>query len=459
MFLSHESSEKIHKASLAVLQKTGIKIEHELGRKLLLENGAKADEGGRILIPRALVDEALTKAPSTITMYDRTGSPALMLGTGKVYFGSGSDALYNISLETEEAEKSTIADVQRNAHLVDKLDQYDFVMSTGLPCDIDPTLQYATIFAAMVKNTTKPLVVTSTCVEELKRIYEISQLITNGADLPFWLVYVEPISPLKFDDTCVDRLLYCAEKSIPFAFAAGANCAGGAPVTPEGGVVQGCAESLAGLVLATLHSEKVRFVFGANTSSSDMRTGIVCYGAPEWAKTVAMYADLGRFYKLPTWGTAGCTDSRELDAQAGLEAYESILLALQSGVSLAHDVGYQVHGCQYDSRMLLLCNEMIRRAKQLLKPVELTEDTLALEAIDEVSRGEGIYLTHQHTFNHFKKALWLPPKYFFRGNVNDEGPSIAKCLGQAVEKLLQKPHKGLLEQDKSQIIDSLLQRD
>ena len=458
MYLSTDGAHKIHEAALTVLEKSGIKIEHELGRKLLLENGSKEDKDERILIPSSLVEKALTKAPSTLTIYNRNGKPTLELGTDKVHFGSGSDALFNVSLETGQAEKSTLADVERNTQLVDKLDQYDFVMSTGLPCDIDPTLQYATIFAAMVRNTTKPLVVTCTCVEEIKKMYEISQIITNGADLPFWLVYVEPISPLKFDDTCVDRLLYCAEKSIPFAFAAGANCAGGAPVTPEGGVVQGTAESLAGLVLATLHSEKVRFVFGANTSSSDMRTGIVCYGAPEWAKTVAMYADLGRFYKLPTWGTAGCTDAKELDVQAGMEAYESILLALQSGVSLAHDVGYQVHGCQYDCRMLLLCNEMIKRAKQLLRPVELSAENLALDVIDEVSRGGGIYLTHQHTFNHFKDSLWLPPKYIFRGNVNDKGPTIAECLSKAVEKLLKRPHNGQLEPEKSSKIDGLLKQ-
>ena len=51
-----------------------------------------------------------------------------------------------------------------------------------------------------------------------------------------------------------------------------------------------------------------------------MRSTIVSYGDPVWFKTTAMYADLGKFYGLPSWGTAGSSDSFEVDAQAALEA-------------------------------------------------------------------------------------------------------------------------------------------
>ena len=130
------------------------------------------------------------------------------------------------------------------------------------------------------------------------------------------------------DYSGTQRLLYCAENEIPFMYAAGANCGTGAPITPEGGVVQGTAESLAGLILAMLKNEAARFVYGANTSSVDMKSMLVCYGAPEWYKTVAMYADMGKYYKLPSWGTAGCSDAFFVDAQAAMEAYEGIVFDL-----------------------------------------------------------------------------------------------------------------------------------
>jgi len=149
----------------------------------------------------------------------------------------------------------------------------------------------------MVKNTNKPMVATLTNLEDAKRIYNIAAIAAGGEEQlkekPFFVAYLEPISPLKMDRSSTERLLYCAAMGIPILFAAGANCGSGAPITPDGGVVHGGAESLAGLVLALLKNENARFVFGANTSSLDMRSMIVCYGAPEWFKTVAMHSRYG----------------------------------------------------------------------------------------------------------------------------------------------------------------------
>ena len=150
----------------------------------------------------------------------------------------------------------------------------------------------------MIKNTDKPIVFTSTSVTEIEAIRELARITSPEVDVkPFYIAYLEPISPLRFDPTVTSRLLFCASHGIPVTFAAGANCGGGAPITPEGAVVQGNAESLAGLVISTLKNENMKFIYGANTSAMDMNTLIVCYGAPEWFKTVAMYAEMGRFYK------------------------------------------------------------------------------------------------------------------------------------------------------------------
>lgn len=146
---------------------------------------------------------------------------------------------------------------------------------------------------------------------------------------------------------------------------------------------------------------------------------IVCYGAPEWYKTVAMYADMGKYYNLPSWGTAGSSDSFFVDAQAAMEAHEGILLAIQSGTTLAHDVGYLAHGELYDARMLVLTDVMINRAKYLLQPADISKESLAADVIDEVARGDELYLSHIHTADHFKDALWIPPKYIERRKIEN----------------------------------------
>ena len=153
----------------------------------------------------------------------------------------------------------------------------------------------------MVGNTARPIVTTAVSCADVAHIRAIASLVAGGADAlearPFVLAYLEPMSPLRFDRDCVDKLLYCCDHAIPFSFAAGANLGTGAPITPEGGVVQGSAESLAGLVLALLRNPDAKAVYGSNTSCADMRSALVCYGPSEWARTVAMYADLGKYYE------------------------------------------------------------------------------------------------------------------------------------------------------------------
>ena len=152
----------------------------------------------------------------------------------------------------------------------------------------------------------------------------------------------------------------------------------------------------------------------------DMTTMIVRYGAPEWFRTVAMYAEMGRFYGLPSWGTAGCSDARVINAQAGMEAYEGILMALLSGSTLVHDVGFLGHGEVYHPGMLVLTKAMIDRARFLLKEPDMSADALALEVIDQVARQPGsLFLAEPHSAENFRTALWLAPRYFEKGLMED----------------------------------------
>lgn len=421
MFLPKAKAAKIDEASLNILEKTGLRLDHPEAEQLLLDAGAEKDSDGRILIPRKLVWDALYKVNHRVQLYSRDGKKAILLRTGRTYFGPGSDALYNIDRQSGQLRFSTLDDVRENVRIADSLAGYDFIMSMGLPNEIESHRLYATVFAEMVRNTTKPIVATATTLDDVKQIHHIASVVAGGEDelrrKPFFIAYLEPNSPLFADRSSTERLLYCAEQQIPFLYAAGANIGVTAPVTLAGAVAQGNAESLFGLVLATLKNENVRFVLGSNSSSADMRYGKVLYGAPEWFKTVAMYADMGRFYGLPTWGTGGCSDAHCIDAQAGFEAYEGILLSCQSGPTMVHDVGYLSYGFLYDVRMVVLANEIIRRARHLTSVIDVDEETESTQAIDEVARGRwgyGSFLDHPHTAAHFRKNLWLPPRFIQR---------------------------------------------
>ncbi len=438
MYLDRQQAEAVHEATLSVLERTGIALDHPEAEELLLAGGASKEGDGRVLIPRAMVQAALEQTPRSFSLHDRHGAAALELEAGATWFGTGSDALYQRDLETGQARDSQLSDVRDNVRLADALG-FDFVMSMALPRELPAARLYPAVFAEMACNTARPLVVTAVTVEDIRQIHVLGSLLAGGVERlrrrPFFLTYLEPLSPLIFDRNAVDKLLYCAEQGIPFVFAAGANCGTGAPIRPEGAVVQGGAESLAGLVVAQLKAPGARFVYGSNSTSADMRSALVCYGASEWTRTVAMYADMGRFYDLPCWGTAGSTDARQVDAQAAWEAYRGILMALQCGSTLVHDMGYMAFGELYDQRMLVLTMEMVKEARHLMTPADLSEEALSGGVIDDICRGAALYLGHQDTARSFRKALFIST-LINREKVGRPQEEMGQRLAKRVEKLL-----------------------
>jgi trimethylamine--corrinoid protein Co-methyltransferase len=112
-------------------------------------------------------------------------------------------------------------------------------------------------------------------------------------------------------------------------------------------------------------------------------------------------------FGLPSWGLAGSTDAKVLDAQAGSESAFSILAQGLGGLNLIHDVGYMDNGMVCSTAQLVLGDENIGMAKRFISGIEVNEETLARELIKDVGPG-GHFLDQNHTYNHFKKELWMP---------------------------------------------------
>ncbi|NOZ73371.1 MAG: hypothetical protein GXP38_15960 [Chloroflexi bacterium] len=459
--LSAKQAAQLHAASLAVLSRTGVKVDHPEVKDLLLSAGAHEDDEGRILIPAHLVHEALEKVRRTsahIQLFSREGEPSILLEAGRTYFGPGSDALEIRDIHTGEIRPAVLDDVATNVTVADAVG-FDFMMTMALPRDEHV---YPLVYAQLIQNTSRPAVVTAAGFDDMRQTYRIAEIVAGGEEelraRPTLVAYVEPISPLHFDEEGMAKLLFMAENEYPTLFAAGANCGATAPVTITGAVTQANAEFLGGLVVATLKNERARLVSGANTSSMDMRTAAICYGGPEWGRTVSIFAGLGEFYGLPSWGYAGGSDAEEPNVQAGMEAYESILLALQTRSTLAHDMGYLKRGYLYDPRMLVLTRLMVERGRKLLAPLDFSPQALAADVIDDVARvhaGVDNFPSHEHTFEHFREALWMPPAYWERGQGLDA--SLPDLLTEAVKDILDTHKPTPLAADKVAAINAYLE--
>jgi trimethylamine--corrinoid protein Co-methyltransferase len=245
----------------------------------------------------------------------------------------------------------------------------------------------------------------------MEDIYKIACAVAGSEqalrEKPFMMLYAESISPLLYNDESVDKLLFCAEKGLPVTYPPSPNTGGGGPITVAGALALGNAECLAGLVLTQLVRPGTPFLYGMNIAAMDMKSAIVSYGAPEWATAMPAWTDLGRHYGLPVWGAAGATDSKVVDAQAATEATVTIMMAFMSRCNLVHDVGYIEYGSTSSMEMLVIADEIIRDVRSVMGGVEVSERTLAREAIHRAKPGGG-FLADEHTLENWRWAQWRP---------------------------------------------------
>jgi len=107
------------------------------------------------------------------------------------------------------------------------------------------------------------------------------------------------------------------------------------------------------------------------------------------------------------FSTAGCTDAVAFDQQAAAESALSCLMAALSGANLVHDVGYIEYGSTSSMEMLVIADEIIRDVRCVMGGVEVSERSLAREAIHRARPGGG-FLADDHTLDNWKWAQWRP---------------------------------------------------
>jgi trimethylamine--corrinoid protein Co-methyltransferase len=414
--LSEDQAWAIHHAALEILETTGFTMEHPQVQRMLLDAGCRLDGDGRTLMPAHLVEEALKSAPKRFTLYDQQGQRCMPLVNGNFFFGTGSDTIFTHDLDTGQRRRTVLQDTGNFAKLVDGLENMDFSMSMGNPADVPIDDIYVHVFSEMVKSSNKPICFIADSGDDIARIHEIASLVAGGEDelahRPFLLNYSEAISPLRYPQNVMEKLVFCARKRIPICLPSGCNAGGGGPVTLAGAMALGIAENLVGLTIHQLTNTGAPFLFAPNVSVLDMRHTVVSYGCTEWSLTQAALADMRDIiYELPIWAFAGATDAKTVDAQAGAEGMLSIITAMLSRCNFIHDVGYIESGHTSSLEMLTLADELVGMSRYFVEGLSIDDDTLALDAIDRVARGcrnGAIFISDTHTFDHFKQSLFHP---------------------------------------------------
>ena len=202
-------------------------------------------------------------------------------------------------------------------------------------------------------------------------------------------------------------MIFCAEKGVPGAYLPSPNTGGGGPITLAGAIALGNVECLVGLIISQLINPGTPYLYGMNTAAMDMKSTIVSYGSPEWSLGMTAWTALSRSYDLPVWGYAGASDSKVVDAQAGIESTFSILSALLARCTIVHDVGYVEYGSTSSAELLVIADEIISMARFFVEGVRVDDTSLALDAVARVKPGGG-FLADDHTLDNWRWAQWAP---------------------------------------------------
>jgi trimethylamine--corrinoid protein Co-methyltransferase len=434
--LGSDQCDAIHYATLEILRRTGVRVFHHQALELLRQSDALVTDQNLVRFPCYLVEWALKQAPSRVGLCQRGSDQVVVPLEGRqVSFGTGSDCPNILDPRTGDRRSFTGPDLADVVRLVDALPEMSFCMSMGIPSGVATEEVFRHQFAAMIRNTDKPIVFVCGDRADCDAITAMAAACAGGTETlrvnPSILLYSEPSTPLKHSQPATDKLLFMAEHGLPVVHSPAPMMGATAPVTLAGGLALGNAEVLSSLVMHQLKRPGAPFVYGSGLHHLDMKTMISVYGAPEFQLARTAVAEMGRYYGLPTWGYAGHTDSCVVDEQAAADAAFSVLVALLSGANLVHDVGYVEAGLTTSPEMIVLTAELIGMMRKYDDGIKIDGESLALEVIHQVGPG-GDYLSSNHTLKHFRE--YWSPQLFSRQRYEKWAATGARHLGSRLRE-------------------------
>lgn len=408
--LADEQIRQIHEAALQVLSKTGLRCTYEPARSIFEGAGADVDSD-RIRIPEAVVEKALDTCPSELVLCGRDPEHDLRIGGTRVHMGTGGAALDVVDPHNGTVRRGQLDDVANLALLVDNLEHIEFYLRPTEPQDIPDEITDVNKYYAALTNTTKHVMAGINTADGLEDVFELASMIAGGPEAlrerPFVsIIACWMVSPLKIDPHTTELLLRTVELGLPAVVCSAPMAGATSPMTLAGTLVQINAELLSGIVLTQAAKPGAPVLYGAVPSTSNMRNGAYIGGSPEFGMMNAAAAQLAHFYEVPIYNSAGLTDSKCSDIQAGYEKGFSVLQAALAGSNFIHHAAGLLEAMSTIAyEQFVIDNEILGMARRCIEGIDLSDLDAAVEAIDRSAPG-GNYLMDELTLEKMRTELY-----------------------------------------------------
>jgi trimethylamine--corrinoid protein Co-methyltransferase len=264
-----------------------------------------------------------------------------------------------------------------------------------------------------------------------------------------------PIAPLSFEKRAIESQVEFARAGVPIVGLAMPSGGLSAPITVSGMMLTANAENLASLVITQAAAPGAPHIFRAESSPMNLVDGSFNYDAPEFGLILCGMGQMTRRYSLPSFngdfaGFEVAGDRREtmfgrFIMYCGCSAEADIVAGL-GGIDNANGVCF---------KQLLVDAYTWECCREYLKPVDITEEKLGLDALRDIGP-RGNFLTHRHTRKYLRNELIQVDGDKCEFLAMEKGEQTEKA-GELVKKILKEHQVTLLDESIARRGDDIIE--
>jgi len=409
--LDPEGVDRIHEASIKVLEELGIELWSEEARSLFAAAGAIVD-GEVVRVGREIIEAALATAPASFTLTSRNADKTIELGGNKIAFGlvAGPPAVHD---EIRGRRPSNMQDYENFIRLAHYFNAIHIIGNqVAAPLELPANNRHLDTYLANL--TLSDLSFHCTAIGRGRardgiEMMAISRGITveQMVESPGVITVINVNSPRRFDEEMANGLMEMSATGQAVSLTPFTLMGAMTPVTLAAALTQQNAEALFGIALTQLVRPGAPVLYGSFTSNVDMRSGAPAFGTPEQTKANIASGQLARRYGLP-YRSSNSSASNIVDAQAAYETQMSLWGSMLGGTNLLyHAAGWMEGGLQASYEKLVLDVEMLQQMMEFMTPIDINEQTLAFDAMERVPTG-GHFFGDAHTLERYEHAFYQP---------------------------------------------------
>ncbi len=413
--LSPDQVEQIYNTSLRMLAELGMGDAPQALTDQAVKCGATINDMGRLCFSRDMVEDIIDGACKSFVFHGRDDRYTFEVGGERVYFGTGGAAVQTLDLDSHLYRPSTLQDLSDFTRVVDTLPNMSWFTRCCVATDVPDILELDINTAyCLMRNTQKPVGTNFTVGEHVDPIIDMFDLVAGGdgkfAEKPFCKAHISPIiSPMRYGEDAFDVALACIRRSVPINSIVAAMSGATSPATIDGMLAASHAETLAALVMVNVFEPGFPMIFSNWPFVIDLRTGAFCGGGGEISILNAGAAQLANHAGLPSGVASSMSDAKAVDAQMGMEKALSSLACGLSGANMVYEsAGMMASLLGASFEAFVLDNEMLSHVQRMIRGVEVTEETLAFDAMRDVITGEGHFIGETLTMDAMERDYFYP---------------------------------------------------